>query len=58
MAKNGDWKWAAKTLLIGRVAGGVTWLGWLTVMMVGMKQDIAEIKASTQIRVAKDGGRG
>lgn len=59
MTKNGDWKWAAKTLLIGMVGGAVLWLGWLTVMMIDMSQDIAEIKASMQVRVAdKDGGRG
>ncbi len=56
MTKNGDWKWAAKVLLIGMVSGAVAWLAWLTVMMVGMKQDIAEIKTSIQIRVVDNNG--
>ena len=58
MTKSDDWKWTAKTLLIGMVAANVAWLGWLTVMMIGQSNDIAEIKASMQIRVAKDDGRG
>ena len=58
MPKNSDLKWLAKNLLIGMVVGFVAWLAWLTVMVVGMSNDVAEIKASMQIRVAKDSGRG
>ena len=55
MTKNGDWKWAAKALLIGMVGGAVSWLAWLTLMVVDMKADIAEIKTSVEIRHAAKG---